>query len=152
MLENYRVGIETATRDYTEKQIKKLVIESIINLGDKLRDFEDTEVTQIMSDLSSRLLDFDFNDRASLKDYRYQVKKVKDLVKTKWNLNERGTIVSYYTALGVAFGPALGTTYAAFNPEQSGTAIAIGIPIGIAIGSAIGSSKEKKLDKEGKVY
>ena len=146
MLDNYRKELELITRDYSDKQLKKLRICSLLRLADKLQTYNDNEIESMMievKDLLSRS-----EDMLDYKSYKNKICEIKKLVTSKFDLQERGSVSSQYVGIGIAIGTGVGVAFMSINAAM----MSVFTALGIVFGTSIGNQKEKALDKEGKIY
>jgi hypothetical protein len=131
-----------------EKNQKKLGINHIINLSQKMEDKEDEIVDGLFKSLVEQLNNMEFSDKNRNKSYYEDYKQLKKHVKEKYGLIPKGSIQEEYLSYGIVFGLLIGSAFIAINPAF----IAIGLPIGVALGLSLGTNKEKKLEDEDKLY
>lgn len=148
MLENYKQEMESLARNLTEKEYKKMKIQSLINLSIKLEELTDQEVESLLQEVKNLVHESSRKEQIDMKSYRKKVKSVKDLGVKKFDFHERGTIKSQYVGIGIVFGSGIGAAFVSVLPSMIGAFSGIGI----AIGAAIGTLKEKEAEEAGKLY
>ncbi len=148
MLFNYVSEIKYITKDFDKKIIKKLKIDSLINLSLKLIDLENREIEKSMLELKSTLRNIADNEPKQYRLYRKEFDSLKKMVIDEFGFHQKGSIIEKSIALGLVFGVAIGATLTSLVPSFAG----IGLVLGMAIGSAIGSKKEKDEEAAGNLY
>jgi hypothetical protein len=151
MLLNYETEIKHIIKDFDKKIIKKLRIDSLINLNLKFIDLEDTNIEKMMLDLKSILKKIEDKDPKQYRIYRKEFENLKKVVIEEYGFHQKGSIVGKYVGIGLAIGATIGTAFASFA-SSPGVGLAIGTAIGIGIGSGIGTNKEKAVENAGKLY
>lgn len=137
--------IETQIND---KLTRKLGLESLRHLIEKLNDSELSELSPYLDTLFVECELIISMDKPKLKSYLKQFNVVKKVAKDTWGYVAEGTIVGEYMAYGVA----IGLMFGAALTTLSTTYIAIGLPIGLAIGLSLGNHKESTLKEDNKLY
>lgn len=132
----------------SDKEKRKLHLETLRHLIHKTASKEDEELTRLLDDLFVSLKHISNADKKNTKAYLKQYDNVKKYVKDTWGFVAKGTVVGEYMAMGTGLGMLIGAGFSGINPAL----IAIGLPIGLAIGLSIGSQKEKDLEQDGKLY
>jgi hypothetical protein len=148
MLLNYDAEIKHITKDFDEKQLKKLKVNSLINLYVKLIDLENADVEKSMLDLKKILKNIEDKEPKQNRIYRKEFESLKKIVIKEFGFHQKGSIVENHIALGLVFGIAIGASLTSFLASSSG----IGLVLGMAIGSAIGTKKEKEEEIAGNLY
>ncbi len=148
MLENYNTDVEYIAQHFEKKAIKKLKIESLINLSIKLNEFENAEIERLMLNLKSILRKILDNEPKQYRIYRKEFENLKKIVIEEYGYYQKGSIIEKHIGLGLVFGIAIGASLASTGPSFLG----VGIAIGIVIGSAIGTRKEKEEEAAGNLY
>jgi len=148
MLENYKQELESIARSFTEKEFKKMKIQSLIDLSVKLEEQSDSEIESLLQEIKSMVYEATREERFDMKSYRKKVNSVKELVKAKFDFHERGTIKSQYLGIGIVFGSGIGAAFSSVMPSMIGAFSGLGIAFGVAIGT----QKEKEAEKAGKLY
>ncbi|MBI9010726.1 MAG: hypothetical protein JEZ08_00735 [Clostridiales bacterium] len=148
MLENYKQELESIARHLTDKEYKKMKIQSLLSLSEKLEEMTDHEIESILLEVMSMVHESSRDEHFDMKPYRKKVKLVKELVIKKFDFHERGTIQSQYVAIGICLGSGIGAAFTSVMPSMIGAFSGIGIAIGVAIGT----QKEKEAEKAGKLY
>lgn len=148
MLENYVTTVKHITKDFTEKQLKKYGIKSLINLHDKLLDKENALIQESMLNLKPILESIVDGIPKQNRVYRKEFGNLTKLVVDEYGYHRTGSITEKYTGLGLVFGVAVGAAFTSFVPSAS----ALGLVLGMTIGTAIGSNKEKVEKVAGNLY
>ncbi len=143
-----RINLERMKHKFSEKQLKRLQVESFNRLVDKLDDIENPDIDRAIANVISLLDTVYQEDGIKPPEYLRAYKEVKKDVRKTYGYVQKGTISSEYVGIGVSIGVAFGAAFTTINPAFIG----IGIPIGIAIGAALGNQKESEAEKDGKVY
>jgi len=146
MFIDYDKNIKDITSQFNEKKTKKLGIDTLINLSIKLYEYQNKEVEDLMIQLKNSLENLNFDDKKQQKKYLKDFALLKQLVKSQFDLHEKGSILTTYTAFGMMIGLSVGTGV------SSGKGTGIGISLGLVFGSAIGTQREKQMKEEGKLY
>ncbi|MEM9328461.1 MAG: hypothetical protein AAGA85_22525 [Bacteroidota bacterium] len=141
--------LENRAKDIDDGDKKKLKIDLLGRLIDKLENDEHSEIEQGFASLVQQLSRSPIN-RATQKSFRKSLRSIQKQAKTAFGYVEKGSVVGSSMALGVALGVSLGITV--FGSGEPGSGIGIGVGVGIAIGVGLGSAKEKKLEKQGLLY
>ena len=148
MLLNYDAEINHITKDFDEKIIKKLKINSLINLYVKLLDLENADIEKSMLDLKKILKNIEDKEPKQNRIYRKEFKRLKKIVIKEFGFYQKGSIIENHITLGLVFGIAIGASLTTFVVSSSG----IGLVLGMAIGTAIGTKKEKEEEIAGNLY
>ncbi len=148
MLKDHGSEIEYMTKDFDKKMIKKLKIESIVNLNNKLRDLESETVEKSLTELKRILRNIADKEPKQYRLYRKELEILKKTVVDEFGYHQKGSIIEKYVGLGIVFGVAIGAGFSSMNVAFSGA----GIALGLAIGSGIGSKKEKDEEEAGNIY
>lgn len=148
MLLNYGPEIEHITREFDKKINKKLKIDSLINLNNKLSELENTEIEKSILELKSILGKIADNEPKQYRIYRKQFESLKKNVIEEFGFHQKGSIIEKYIGLGLVFGIAIGAALTSMVTSSA----AIGLVLGMTIGSAIGSKKEKAEEEAGNIY
>jgi len=131
-----------------EKDKKKYSIENLINLSKK-PDLKDDDLVNHLIDLMIDHLQAINSGKTDKKQqYLKLFKELKKHVKETYGYVQKGSVQGEYMSLGIAFGLMIGVAFSTINTAF----IAIGLPIGVALGLSLGTEKEKKLEKEDKLY
>lgn len=131
-----------------QKKQKKLKIDLLISLLEKISDKKNDKVREYLDLMMKELSDIDKDELFDSKAYHKYFILLKKEVKDIYGYVPKGSVQEEYMAIGVGMGVAIGAALAISNVIF----LAIGIPIGTAIGLTLGASKEKTLEKEGKLY
>ena len=148
MLLNYDAEIKHITKDFDEKIIKKLKINSLISLYAKLIDLENTDIEKSMLDLKIILRNIKDKEPKQNRIYRKEFERLKKTVIKEFGFYQKGSIIENHIALGLVFGVAIGASLTTFVASSSG----IGLVLGMTVGSAIGTKKEKEEEIAGNLY
>ena len=148
MNEMFINDIENITKDYDEKRLKKLHIESLKGLGKREILFENQEMRNTLYELKTILSNIDSDYKVNKKVYLKMFNKLKEKLAKEFDLYETGATKGKYAGYGLVFGLIFGSVFTTINPALIG----IGMPIGLIFGSGIGTKKEKALFEAGKVY
>lgn len=148
MLFNYVSEIEYITKNFDKKILKKLRIDSLINLTNKLIDLENSDVEKSMLELKSILRNIADKEPKQYRVYRKEFEGLKKIVIDEFGFHQKGSIIEKNVSLGLVFGVALGAAFTSTMASSAG----IGLVLGMAIGSAIGTNKEKEEEAAGNLY
>ena len=140
--------VQSLMNRYDDKTLKKLGLQSLLNLPSKFEDKVDDEVNKSYDEVVSSLEDTLNMEKPKYKTYKSKYSLLKKLVRKKYGLLKKDEISSEYIGFGIAIGVAIGAGLSSVN----GGMIGVGIAIGLAIGAGIGSQKEKEAEKAGKTY
>lgn len=147
-MQKYSLKVLEIFEKMDKKQRNKLQVQSFLNLLQKLKDYKDNDVLKQVALVVTHL--GNFNDETTFKSkfYLKEYTTLKNLVKDKYGLIQKGEIVNQSAAIGIAIGTAVGSGLMFINSIF----IAVGVAIGIAIGTVIGTDKEKELGKQNKIF
>lgn len=148
MLENYKQELESVARNLTAKEYKKMKIQSLVNLSEKLEELTDQEIELLLQEVKNMVYESTREDQFNMKSYRKKVNSVKKIVIKKFDFHERGTIQSQYVGIGICLGSGIGAAFTSVMPSMIGAFSGFGIAIGVGIGI----QKEKEAEKAGKLY
>jgi hypothetical protein len=148
MLVDYGLEIKHITKDFDEKQIKKLNVESLMRLNDKIKDLESDDVEKSLVEIKRILRNISDKEPKQNRLYNREFELLKKKVIDEFGYHEKGSIMAKYTGLGLVFGVAIGAGLSTASAAFSGA----GIAIGLAIGAGIGSKKEKEEVAAGNIY
>ena len=148
MLMNYASEIKYITKDFDKKIIKKLKIDSLINLNNKLVDLENDDVEKSMLELKNILRNTADKEPKQYRLYRKKFESLKKTVIDEFGFHQKGSIIEKHIGLGLVFGVAIGAGLSSVSASFSG----LGLVLGIAIGSGIGTKKEKDEEAAGNLY
>jgi len=148
MLLNYASEIKYITKDFDKKIIKKLKINSLINLNNKLIDLENADIEKSMLELKNVLRNIADEEPKQYRIYRKEFESLKKIVIDEFGYHQKGSIIEKHIGLGLVFGVAIGAALSSVNTSFVG----IGLVLGMAIGSAIGTRKEKEEEAKGNLY
>lgn len=148
MLVDHGSEIEYVTRDFDKKMIKKLRIESLINLNKKLRDLESEKVEKSFIELKRILRNIADKEPEQYRLYRKEIEILKRIVIDEFGYYQKGSITEKYVGFGLVFGVAIGAGLSSAATALSG----VGIAVGLAIGALIGAKKEQLEEEVGNIY
>lgn len=146
-MNDYHTRINQITHHFDEKKNKKLQTDIFLRLCQKVGE-EDADITTMINDTYSLLVELDNNADIKPKAYLKSFTVLKKTVKTKLGYTAKGSLQQEYTAVGIAVGTALGSAFISLNTAF----ISLGLPIGLAIGVSIGKKKEKEAEENGNTY
>lgn len=148
MLNDFKRELELVSNGFTDKEVKKMRIKSLLNLSEKLLNYEDGDIEPMMYKIKDMINDYTRDDDFDFKHYKKAVTEVKQRVQSKFDLRERGTVSSQYVGIGIALGTGIGVAFISINPAM----MSIFSALGIVFGSSIGRQKESEYDKNNKLY
>jgi len=148
MLLNYGLEIKHITKDFNEKLIKKLGINSLIDLTEKILDLESDDVEKSIIEIKRILKNIADGEPKQNRLYNKEFELLKKKVIDEFGYYQKGSIVEKYVGFGLVFGVAIGAGFSSFSAAFSGA----GIAIGLAIGAGIGTKKEKEEEEAGNIY
>lgn len=131
-----------------DKTIKKLQVETLLNLMTKIKDKVHPEIDQLVLDVTTTINGA--KDLSSFQKNLYfkQFTVLKKTVKNEFGYVAKGDIVANTMAIGIGIGVAIGAGLMAVNPAFLG----VGIAVGVALGLSIGTTQEKKEEEKGNIY
>ncbi len=148
-MEFFKEQVHSYISGLDEKQVKKMELNSLLNLIDMFNDISDVEVEGSFSKLSKLIINIINEETPSYKEYKRDFNVLKKLVRKTYGFIKKGTLKEESIGAGVAIGVALGVAI----PSGGNVAfMSIGIPIGIAIGAGIGRKREKEAEEKGLLY
>jgi|LGOV01.1.fsa_nt_gb hypothetical protein len=148
-MEFFKEQIHSFISRLDEKQVKKMELNTLINLIDKFNNIDDVEVEGSFNILNKLIVNIINEENPSYKEYKSNFNTLKKLVRKNYGFVKKGTLNEESIGVGVAIGVAIGAGLSsASNPAFMG----VGIPIGIAIGAGIGSKREKEAEEKGLLY
>ncbi len=145
---DYRQMVQTIIDRFDEKQIKKLHLEVLLNLLNKVNDIDDSELEDKISRVVRILGDLESSGTLKSKEYQKSFAELTKHIRTKYGYVAKGDIQSESVALGIGIGVVFGTLLISINAGF----MAIGIAVGAGIGTAIGTRKEKAEYEKGNIY
>ena len=148
MLLDYVSEIKFIIRDFDKKVIKKLRIDSLISLNNKLVYLENADVEKSMLELKKILRNIADKEPKQYRLYRKEFESLKKIVIDEFGFYQKGSIIEKNISLGLVIGVAIGAALTSEMASSSG----IGLVLGMAIGSGIGSKKEKAEEAAGNLY
>lgn len=149
-MEKLKNDIISLMKGFNEKESKKLKIQQLLNLINKLDDqnIDDKELFAKIEELISNLRSIKSGHNSSKKIYNKSYYKLKQKIQKDYGIIAKGTYVEMSLAIGMTLGISIGAAFVSF----SSVFISVGMIVGMTIGIAIGSTKEKDVEKEGKIY
>ena len=148
MLINYGLEIKHITKDFDEKVIKKLKIESLLNLTEKIADLESIDVEKSLIEMKKILRNIAEKEPKQNRLYNKEFELLRRKVIDEFGYHQKGSIIAKYVGFGLVFGVAIGAGLSSASATFTGA----GIAIGLAIGSGIGTQKEKVEEEAGNIY
>ena len=148
MLIDYGLEIKHITREFDDKLIKKLKIESLISLNEKLNDLESDDIEKSFIEMKRILRNISDKEPKQNRLYNKEYEILKKKVVDEFGFHQKGSIVAKYVGLGLVFGVAIGAGFSSVSSLSAG----IGLALGLAVGSGIGTKKEKDEEEKGNIY
>ena len=141
----YKNNIQVVIDNISENDNKKLRLEVLLRLLDKLEPLDDSVLNEHILNLINRLNNLKPEDYRSFKK---EFTKIRNYVSKNHKIYAKGELQQTYMAIGISIGIAIGAGMMTFNSAGIG----VGIAIGVAIGLSIGTSKEKQEEEKGNIY
>lgn len=129
------------------KIVKRLSIDVLLRLIDKVKDIEDAEIDALLSELY-HILTTNISEQITTHTYKKRFNALQKKLVKDYQFYQRGSLQKQYHNLGITLGVAFGLIVAYSNP----TMFVVGIGVGLAIGCGIGTQKEQKAAKENRLY
>ena len=129
----------------SEKDNKKLRLDLLLGLLEKIETLDDSVLSQYVLDLIGQL---DVIKPEGHRNFNKSFTKIRNYVSKNHKLYAKGDLQQTYMAVGIGVGVAIGAGLMTIN---SGF-IAIGVAVGVAIGLSLGATKEKQEEEKGNIY
>jgi hypothetical protein len=112
-MNHYHHRINQIIHHFDDKRNKKLQTDIFLRLCEKVGE-EDAEITSLINDTYSLLVELDNNEDIRPKSYIKSLNILKKTVKTNLGYTYKGALQEDFTAIGIAVGVGFGS-YRCFN-------------------------------------
>ena len=147
-MEKYVKEFTMLIENFDEKTKKRLNTQVLVNLLNKIKDKNNSDIDQLVNELLSTFKGTANMESFDQKLYRKQYALLVKTVRTTFGYIAKGTLVGEKMSIGIAIGVAIGAGLMTINAGFIG----IGIAIGVSLGLVFGSSQEKKEEEKGNIY
>ena len=147
-MEYYKEKIHSLLSRLNEKQIKKMELNTLLNLIEKFRDINDIEIESSFKKLVTLIAEISNEEKPSYREYKSDFSILRKLARKNYGYIKKGALSEESIGFGLAIGVAIGAGMTTINSGMMG----VGIAIGIAIGAGIGSKREKEALEKGILY
>ncbi|MEO0471574.1 MAG: hypothetical protein AAF206_18230 [Bacteroidota bacterium] len=150
MKHHFSFMIENHAQTLTRSERKKLRLEVLLRLVQKLEEAENDEMEAELVQLFEQMPDSPVESE-SQKTFRAALKQTKRIVRDRLGYVEKGSLRVRHHGLAVVLGMVAGILLGSAMGNV-GVGIGIGVCLGLVVSTRIGLAEEKKAQEKGLVY